>query len=106
MKTSIQTVTSNLYLLEMDEREIQAAIADPYSLQPALRALYTLDAEPATALPRARKKPTKRRGRKPGRKSAAVVNCRFCERGISSRQITNHERKCTLRPADYVPHDD
>jgi hypothetical protein len=109
MKTRVEPITGNRYILEFDsEVELQSAIADTRSLLPTLRSLLIGD-EPSpitTARPaakrtyqkRAEKKTAARRVVKPVRKSSTVP-CQYCARPISTRQITNHERKCAQRPA-------
>jgi hypothetical protein len=103
MKTQVTPVTSNRYHLEFEsDEEIQAAIADPYTLMPILRKLYVSDAPSPVKVRRgpAPKKNIAHKAKRLTRKRAGVVPCQYCDRQISTRQIGNHERKCRQNPAN------
>lgn len=101
METNTRTKIIKVHTLVIDDTEIEAFLTDPDPLIDALRDLLVAKAPP-NGNGHAPSPVGEGRGEgKPRKKKllakSAVVNCKYCARLISTRQIGRHENKCPKR---------
>ena len=79
--------TIKIHTLQLDDNEIDRFLDKPDELEELLRDLLV-------SKPTGQEKNTSK-----VRKASTRVHCQYCDRLVSSRQITNHENKCPSRTA-------